>query len=118
MPVEHGVGEVGGAVADDGNRADAVLRRASVLGPHVLGLGLLQLAPAGRTGKDGVRGVRMHMDVQDVADHRDDERPAERRQRRSDLVGRRQLLAPDHHLGAVLEVPLRRDLGSAAGEKS
>ena len=81
-----------------------------VLGPHVVGLGGLDPSPPRRIAKDGLRGVGVHMDLEDIRHHGHHDRAAEGVHGGPDLVGRRQLLAPDQHLGAELEVPLRRDL--------
>ena len=66
VPVEHAVGEIGGAVGDHGDRAALRVRQAPVLGPHVVGLGGLHPSPPGRIAKDGLRGVGVHMDLEDV----------------------------------------------------
>ena len=59
-----------------------------VLRPHVVGLGGLDPAPAGCIGKDGLRGVGVHMDLEDIATSR---RP--RPSRRSACIAARTSLA-------------------------
>ena len=48
VPVEDRVRKVGCAVGDDANLLLDPVLQAAMLGPHVLGLGLLQRSPTGR----------------------------------------------------------------------
>ena len=66
VPVEHAVGEIGRAVGDHGHRPALRVRQPPVLGPHVVGLGGLHPSPARRIAKDGLGGVGVHMDLEDV----------------------------------------------------
>ena len=119
MPVEHRVGKVGGTVTDDGHRAALRVGQLPVLGPHVVGLGRHDLAPARCIGKDGVGGVGMHMDLEDVR-HRarpPSEPPKACIACRTSLAGG-SCSPADQHFGAELEVPLGGHSASAAGEKS
>lgn len=65
------------------------MRQASVLGPHVLRLACGDRAPLFRVGKDGVGGIGVHMDLQDVARDPHHHRATEAVHRLPDVIGRR-----------------------------
>ena len=79
-----------------------------VLRPHVVGLRSLHPPPAGRIAKDGLRGVRVHMDLENITRHRDDERATEGMQQRPHLIGCGKLFAANKDLGAETEVTVGR----------
>ena len=105
MPVQNVICQVSRGVGHHRNRPPVGVGQLPVLGPHVVGLGRLDGSPAGGIGKDGLRGIGVHMDLENVSGHQDRATP-ERPHGRADLIGRGHLLPPDQDLGAVLEVTL------------
>jgi hypothetical protein len=88
------------------------MSQAAVLNPHVLCFGGIHPPPSFSITKDGLRGISVHMDLEDVAQDRYYSRAAKRLHRGTNLVGRREGITPNQYLGAILKVSLRAHIGS------
>jgi hypothetical protein len=73
MPVEYTVGQVRRSVRHYRKwpAGGMGMGQVPVLGPHVVGLGRLDGSPAGGIGKDGLRGVGVHMNFEQIPGHQD-----------------------------------------------
>ncbi len=110
MPIQNRVRKIRRGVGHHDHRPPLAMRQLSVLGPHVLGFGGLDTPPPSCESKDGVRGVGVHMDLENVPRQRDLYGATEAADLGAHLVAGWQLLAPDGDLCAILEVAFRGDL--------